>query len=297
MKGYRRLNETLGFDDLGFMSEFLEFKEMKDKHEFMIEEMPLDTPANIALYLAKQVLMEGVNLFGSFVMLLSFSQKGAAPGTVSVNRWSIVDESHHVDGLTALFKQYLAQHPEVVNNHFKAAIYEFARKVTQLEEAFIRLCYQAGDNPCLTADQAIDYVKMTCDYRMQQLGLKAQFGIKTNPAPWMDLITKNTLANFFETTVVEYSKNAMAGEWKYPELNEDALPAHYRKAKNLTSPSVFFDKSVIPSEGNPLVIKGSQVHDALQSILVSTNTLKESTSGYAFKGSLGGLGSISWANR
>jgi ribonucleotide reductase beta subunit family protein with ferritin-like domain len=50
---------------------------------------------------------------------------------------------------------------------------------------------------------------------MQQLGLKSQFGIKTNPIPWIDLITSNTFANFFEATSVQYSKASMVGNWVY----------------------------------------------------------------------------------
>lgn len=215
MKGYRRLNETLGYDSLEFMSEFMSFKEMKDKHDFMIESVPLDTEADIASYLAKQILMEGVNLFGSFVMLLSFSQGGKAPGMVSVNKWSITDESNHVAGLSALFQEFITENPKVVNNHFKASIYETARKVVEMEDAFIDLCYASGTNPYLTAADTKAYVRYVCDYRMQQMGLKPQFGIKNNPVPWVDLITSNTLTNFFEATSVEYSKNSLIGEWVY----------------------------------------------------------------------------------
>lgn len=287
MKGYRRLNETLGFDDLGFMSEFLSYKEMKDKHDFMVEAMPLETPADVALYLAKQVLMEGVNLFGTFVMLLSFSQRGAVPGTVSVNKWSIVDESNHVDGLTALFRQYIQEHPEVVNNHFKAAIYEFGRKVVAMEETFIKFCYEVGDNPSLTPDDAIDYVKFTCDYRMQQLGLKAQFGVKTNPVPWMDLITKNTLANFFETTVVEYSKNAMAGDWVYPTYVEADIPLAYRAKKSNSILGGGYSGNVKIDLGDHLVIAN---------ITPGTDGVGTLTTGY-LGGLQNALGSISWDNQ
>jgi len=215
MKAYKRLNDTLGYDSEAFMSEFLSFKEMKDKHDFMIEESPLGNPSEIALYLAKQVLMEGVNLFGMFAMLLSFSQEGKLPGTVSGNQWSIGDESVHVNGLTTLFNLYLEENPSVINNHFKAIIYETARKVVALEDEFITLTYKVGKNNNATEESVKAYVRYVCDYRMQQMGLKPQFGIKENPLPWIDLITSNTFANFFEATSVQYSKNSMSGEWVY----------------------------------------------------------------------------------
>lgn len=215
MKGYKRLNDTLGYDTAEFMSEFLSFKEMKDKHEFMIENVDLSNESNIASYLAKQILMEGVNLFGSFAMLLSQSQLGRVPGTVSVNQWSIVDESLHVEGLAALFRQFVEENPKVVNNHFKAEIYDTARKVIELEDKFIDLTYSLGENKAATAEEIKNYVRYVADYRMQQIGLKGQFGVKSNPIPWMDLIMSNTLSNFFEATTVQYSKNSLVGEWEY----------------------------------------------------------------------------------
>lgn len=215
MKGYKRLNDTLGYDTESFMSEFLSFKEMKDKHDFMIESVTLDTEANIALYLAKQILMEGVNLFGSFAMLLSQSQIGRVPGTVSVNQWSIVDESLHIEGLAALFREFIEENPKVVNNHFKAEIYDTARRVISLEDSFIDLCYDSGTNTAATREQIKEYVRYVCDYRMQQIGLKAQFGVRENPIPWIDLIVSNTFANFFEATTVQYSKQSLEGDWVY----------------------------------------------------------------------------------
>jgi ribonucleoside-diphosphate reductase beta chain len=213
--GYKRLNDTLGYDSEEFMTEFLSFKEMKDKHDFMMEDADLSTKAGVATYLAKQVLMEGVNLFAPFAMLLSFSQEGKLPGMVSVNKWSITDESLHVQGLSDIYRIYLNENPEIINNYFKAAIYELARRVVAMEDRFIDLCFSAGSTTSCTPDAVKAYVRYVCDYRMQQLGLKAQFDIKHNPLPWIDYITGNTFGNFFEVTSVEYSKGSLTGEWVY----------------------------------------------------------------------------------
>lgn len=213
--GYRLLNTTLGYDSEEFMSEFLSYSEMKDKHDFMIEDADLSNPHGVASYLAKQVLMEGVNLFGSFAMLLSYSQPGLLPGMVSVNQWSIADESLHVRGLSELFRIFIEENPKIVNNQFKAEIYETARQVVKLEDDFVDLCYKAGENNFVTSQEIKDYVRYVCDYRTQQLGLKAQFGIKHNPIPWIDLVTSNTFNNFFETTSVQYSKGSIVGDWVY----------------------------------------------------------------------------------
>jgi ribonucleotide reductase beta subunit family protein with ferritin-like domain len=215
MLGYKRLNDTLGYDTEEFMSEFLSYMEMKDKHEFMIEQVDLRSNKGKAEYLAKQVLMEGVNLFASFAMLLSFSQVGQLPGMVSVNQWSIIDESIHVEGLAELFRIFVEENPSVVTEDFKKTIYETARKVVSLEDAFIERCYSICDAPKTTKQQLKDYIRYVCDYRMRQLGFKRQFGIEKNPCQFVEDITGETFGNFFETTITNYSKSPLTGDWVY----------------------------------------------------------------------------------
>ena len=215
MKGYKRLNDTLGYDSTEFLSEFLSYSEMKEKHDFMIESTPLDTPVHIATYLAKQILMEGVNLFGLFAMLLSFASEGKVPGTVSVNQWSITDESLHVAGLTEMLRNYLSENPSVVTNQFKSAVYSTYTEVIRLEDNFIDLAYSAGTNNNATPQQVKDYVRYVGDYRMQQMGFKPQYNIIECPLPIVEQVTGNTFGNFFETTVIEYSKSSLSGDWVY----------------------------------------------------------------------------------
>lgn len=215
MLGYKFLNDSLGLDSEAFLTDFLQYKEMADKHEFMIEEVDLRSNKGRAEYLAKQILMEGVNLFASFAMLLNYSRAGLVPGTVSVNKWSIVDESYHIEGLTELFKIYVEEHPSVVTEDFKRSVYEVARKVVRLEDDFIDLCYSVGTPPKLDANDLKNYIRFVADYRMQQMGFKPQFGIDKNPLPWIEDVTGNILGDFFDVQIVEYSKGNMSGEWEY----------------------------------------------------------------------------------
>ena len=214
--GYKRLNDTLGYDSKEFMSEFLEYKEMKTKHEFMIEQANLRSHKGIAEYLAKQILMEGVNLFASFAMLLNFSRLGLLPGMVSVNLWSTIDESTHVEGLTEIFRIFIEENPSVVNEEFKHIVYETARSVVKMEDDFIDLCYNVEAIKKLDKQDLKDYIRFVCDYRMQQMGFKAQFGIEKNPLPFIEEITGDgVLGNFFEATITSYSKDSLVGEWEY----------------------------------------------------------------------------------
>jgi ribonucleoside-diphosphate reductase beta chain len=215
MLGYKRLNDTLGYDSKEFMSEFLDFAEMKSKHEYMIEDADLTTDHGTAVYLGKQVLMEGVNLFGPFGMLLSYSAEGKFDGMTTVNQWSVADESLHVRGLVALLSIFLEENPSVVTDAFKAEIYTTYTKIVELEDAFIDLVYSVGTNNNASADQVKQYVRYIGDYRMKQMGFKSQYNIKENPLPAVEAVTGNIFKNFFETTVIEYSKNSLSGDWVY----------------------------------------------------------------------------------
>lgn len=211
-RAYALLNDTLGFGDK-FYEEFLEYKEMKDKIEYMLD-MKNDSYKAIAKSLAKQVLVEGVCLFASFAMLLNYQRSGMLMGMGAVNVWSSKDESIHVEGLSALFRQFVKEHPRVVNDEFKKDIYETAREVVALEDKFIELAFASGGPEGITEESTKQYIRAVCDYRMQQLGFKPQFNV-SNPFEWLDWVVSNTMIeNFFETTTVNYSKNAMVGSYE-----------------------------------------------------------------------------------
>jgi glutaredoxin 3 len=214
---YKRLNDTLGYDSEAFMREFLDYEEMAEKHYFMMDSANLDSQRGRAEYLAKQTLMEGVSLFASFAMLLNFQRLGLLPGMVSINEWSLKDEDVHADGLSQIFKIYVAEHPRIVNDEFKKTIYETARTVIKLEDAFIDLCYDIWEPETLTRKELKDYIRYVCDFRMQQLGFKPQFNISDNPIPWIESFMGSVMKNFFEVTVTDYSKNNLTGTWTYPE--------------------------------------------------------------------------------
>jgi ribonucleoside-diphosphate reductase beta chain len=134
---------------------------------------------------------------------------------VAVNQWSQIDESYHVKGLVSLLGIFLKEHPEVVGDALKKVAYETARTVVALEDKFIDLCFSVGKASCINQEDLKKYIRYVCDYRMQQMGFKGQFGVTENPIEWMDQVTGNTFGNFFETTTVQYSKGNLSGEWEY----------------------------------------------------------------------------------
>lgn len=210
---YALLSDTLGFGD-DFYFEFLEYSEMSEKYEFMIEPSG-DSPEEFAKYLARQTLIEGVNLFASFAVLLNFDRFGLFPGMIDVVRWSLRDEGIHCEGNSLLFKKYVDEHPQIVNDEFKKSVYECAERLVELEDNFVDKCYEMGGIKGLQPDELKLYIRFIANNRLLRLGFKAVWDIEENPIPWIDALQRDGLGNFFERSVVEYQKDNLKGNWEY----------------------------------------------------------------------------------
>lgn len=216
-RAYALLSDTLGFGK-DFYWEFLEYHEMKEKHEFMVESIGKGA-GDFAKYLAKQTLIEGVGLFASFAILLNFDRLGKLPGMCDVVRWSMADESVHVEGNSMLFRLFLEEHPRIVNDEFKREVYDCARNLVTLEDSFIDKAFSLGGVSNLTTAEVKAYMRYVTDYRLIQLGFKPNWDIEVNPLSWIDTLMGKTFGNFFEREIVEYAKANLTGNYQsgYPK--------------------------------------------------------------------------------
>ena len=212
-RAYALLNETLGLSDAEYHA-FLEYTEMADKIDFMME-ADTSTVRGLGLSVAKSVFNEGVALFASFVMLLNFQRFGKMKGMGKVVEWSIRDESIHVEGNSKLFKAYCAEHPRIVDEEFKKDIYEIARQAVKLEDKFVDLAYKMGAVEGMEASEVKQYIRYITDRRLLQLGLKTNFKVKENPLPWLEWVLNGAdHTNFFENRVTEYEVAGLKGGWE-----------------------------------------------------------------------------------
>ena len=98
---YSHLLETLGFPDSVY-TEFMEYKEMADKHKFFEEITGKDENNVIQQMCAISAFTEGMQLFSSFVMLLNFGRNNLMPGMTNIVTWSIIDETCLVENTEVL---------------------------------------------------------------------------------------------------------------------------------------------------------------------------------------------------
>ena len=211
-RAYALLNDTLGLPESDYKA-FLEYEEMASKIEFM-QKNSMETPKDVGLSLAQTVCNEGMSLFSAFVMLLNYQRFGKMKGLVKISEWSLRDESQHVEGMSLLFREFCRENPTIVNDGFKAQIYQMYRDAVNLEDKFIDLVYEMGEPEGLTKAEVKLYIRYIANRRLLMLGLKPNWEeVKVNPLPWLDWVLREGHTNFFEQRVSEYSSAGMVGSW------------------------------------------------------------------------------------
>ena len=213
---YSHLIETLGMPESTY-NEFLEYEEMKDKHDYVTELSSKNgdkasTAAHIAVFSA---FTEGMQLFSSFIMLLNFPRHGLMKGMGQIVTWSIVDETQHAESMIKLFRTYIEENKEIWNDTLKEKIYSIAEKMVELEDKFIDLAFSQGDMRDLNSIDVKKYIRYIADRRLISLGMKGIFKVKKNPLPWVEeMINAPVHGNFFENRVTDYAKGALKGSWE-----------------------------------------------------------------------------------
>lgn len=209
---YSTLIDTLGIPETEYQA-FQQYAAMRDKHEYMFERETGNSIADLMVDLAVfSAFGEGMQLFSSFAILMSFQRRGLMKGMTTIVEWSIRDETHHVENMIRLFHALREEHPRAWTDETKKRIYDTCRAMVDLEDAFIDQAFSLGTVEGVSASEAKAYIRFIADRRLLQLGLKPNYGQKTNPFEWLDEIMNiPTHTNFFEQRSTEYSKEEITG--------------------------------------------------------------------------------------
>ena len=207
------LNEELGLDNF---SEFLEDEATMAKIEALttVRDSHDGTPnwheraKSLAVFSA---FTEGVNLFSSFAVLLSFKLDNKLKGVGQIVEWSIRDESLHSKAGCWLFRTLMQEHPEFNTPELKADIEEAAHLSLKLELDFIDKVYEMGDLPGCPKYDLISFIKHRVNTKMSDLGYGAIVnGIDKEAVQrmsWFDNLSGGKQhTDFFANRVTNYSK-------------------------------------------------------------------------------------------
>jgi len=211
---YSHLIDTIGMPETTY-SEFLKYKEMKDKYDYM-QNFGVETKMDIATTLAAfGAFTEGLQLFASFAILMNFPRFGKMKGMGQIITWSVRDESLHTNSIVRLFHTFIKENPDIDRAELNKRLYGICETIIVHEDAFIDLAFDIeGSIQGLTSKEIKDYIRYIADRRLLQLDLKPLYNTGRNPLPWMDEILNGVEhTNFFENRVTEYTKAATKGTW------------------------------------------------------------------------------------
>lgn len=156
-------------------------------------------------------IMEGTQFFGLFLPILHLGRSGKMPGMGQMFRYTMRDESNHIELGRKIFLALLEENPDILTPKFKQELIAFMREGVDAEIAFVDdLLPQpiAGLSP----EEVKRFVRYNANRRLMALGWepiddgKGNFVLE-NPFPWSaEIIYLKKNENFFETTVTEYGK-------------------------------------------------------------------------------------------
>lgn len=212
---YSHLLDTLGMPETEY-SMFLQYKEMKDKFDYM-QSFNVESKHEIAKTLAAfGAFTEGLQLFASFAILLNFPRFNKLKGMGQIVTWSVRDETLHCQSITKLFRAFLTENPEIDTPELQSDIATIYREILTHEDAFIDLAFEAGPVEGLEPELVKRYIRFIGNRRMTALGYDEPHPeIRQNPLPWIDdMLNAVEHTNFFENRATEYSRASTTGTWE-----------------------------------------------------------------------------------
>jgi ribonucleoside-diphosphate reductase beta chain len=157
---------------------------------------------------------EGVNLFSSFAILLSFKMRNKLKGVGQIVEWSIRDESMHSEAGCWLFRTLIEENPYLKTKELEAAINEAALLSLKLELDFIDKVFELGDLEGCSKYDLQNFIKNRVNTKLGDLGygpiitdidLTAVERMK-----WFDHLSAGKQhTDFFANRVTNYSKGTM----------------------------------------------------------------------------------------
>ena len=211
--------ETFPLDRNRVYEQHLEIESVVKKEAFinkylirMTEEsLDIETPESKKDFLrnlvATNIVMEGIWFYSGFMVALSFRQRNQLRNLGSMINWVLRDESLHLQFGINLIHNILEENAELLTKEFAEEIRSIVIEGVSLENAYNKDMFPKGILG-LNADYVNQYVQYVADRRLEELGLKAHFGV-TNPAKWMSTATDVfELVNFFEQQNTSYEVDA-----------------------------------------------------------------------------------------
>jgi ribonucleoside-diphosphate reductase beta chain len=209
---------SLGINPHECEAMFEQIDSIRKKNEFVSRisrslrrDIDLSLPENKKL-LARNIflfgqVMEGPQFYGLFGMVLSLYRQKKFPGIGQMFRYTLRDESNHIEVFRNLFMDLIEENKEIWTEDFREELRSLMKEGIALEKAFIRDCLPENSIG-LSCDEFCRYIDYIADRRLEGVGLKTLNGDLQNPLPWLaELMDIRIEQNFFEGKVTDYQKS------------------------------------------------------------------------------------------
>lgn len=189
---YSYLNDVLGLNEY---EEFIQDPIAVQKIETFFKTYP--PKVNLAVFSGAG---EGVSLFSSFAILLSFNRDGRFKGLAQIISWSSIDETCHTKGGIKLFNS-LVEEVGITSEEIQQ-IYEGFKLVVDNEFKFIDNVFNKVSIPTISQDSLKSYILSRANTQLQALGLEPIFEMSTTQVQ-----LARELAEWFEPMAFGLSSN------------------------------------------------------------------------------------------
>ncbi len=152
--------------------------------------------------------MEGTQFYGLFGMVLALYRQNKFPGIGQMFRYTLRDESNHIELLRMLLLALKEENPEIWTLDFQEELRALMEEAKRLEKDFIADCLPVNAIGLSQAEFAA-YIDYIADRRLEGCGLVPLMRNVANPFPWLaEMMDINKEQNFFEGRVTEYQKSS-----------------------------------------------------------------------------------------
>lgn len=210
---------SLGIDPHQCEAMFEQIPSIRKKNEFvnrvsrtLRRDMDMSVRENQRLFAKNAFLfgqcLEGTQFFGLFAMILGLKENcGKFPGIAEMFKYTLRDESNHIDLLRHLFLEIVKENPTILDEAFKEELCGLMREAVALEKEFIYDC-MPSNMVGMSADLLATYIDYIADRRLDGVNLPTSGRNLKSPLPWLDrVIFAVREDNFFERQVTSYQQS------------------------------------------------------------------------------------------
>lgn len=177
-----------------------DIKTLEGKREFL---------SNLITY---YIICEGTFFYSGFAMLLSLGRQNKLRGVADQIRYTLRDESLHIQFGTYLINTIRDQYPEIWDDVFEKLIIARINRAVDLEIMYARDVLPRGILG-LSAEMFVDYMQFIANRRMEGIRISYRYKSDKNPFSWMsEQADASAQTNFFEVHVRDYQTSAVLSD-------------------------------------------------------------------------------------